>query len=294
MSQLATDLQMLRLAACSHCRLADFPTCRCSKKKRFRLAALPQTCSVSIAGLAPDSRDDAQKRRSSSARPRKTSKRFANIMHWQCEIYRVTAQWALTGKIIGTWETNDLNAVDVVRRFVSTAIDVSSDRVALAYREDAVGLRDNRSLYACVGFNREPVFQVAITTPRRCEYCRYISASGYELRGRFDCIEGYDYRYIGNNLTETEEKEECEPMSERERLQISDCLKERNMVPLEINPNSQRKQSNRALEQVREQCGCNWSARELGYRDLRFWKRIARCLRQKMRCQAIEHGEGYE
>ena len=223
-----------------------------------------------------DPDDEKKNKRSTSARSRKTSRKFVNSQKWQCETYRVTAQNALTGRIIGTWETNDLAKVTVVHGFVGQVLGIFSDRVALCYKGDAVGSEDQRSLYTCVEFNREPIFHVSIRAPRRCMYCRYISGLGYGLRGSFERIAEYDYRF---NAAQVDETEEIEPITDIDKFALADSF-------MEIKPNSDTVEINTALRELRESCYCDDIAREYGLRLPRCWRRVARGVRQKIRCRA--------
>ena len=216
-----------------------------------------------------------QTRRSSSARPRDTSQKYINARPWRCEIYRVTAQEACTGQIIGTWQTNDLASVSIVRSFVSGALNICGDRVVLVYTGHLVVDEENMPLFKFVAFNREPVFQAIIGKPTRCDYCKYISSMGYNLRGCFVLIGGYDYRFCPN---ESDESEECAPMSVKERRWLTEELKERNM---EIQPHRPKIQQDRVLEKIRAECYCKWSAQEFGWKSMRFWIRITRGLMRR-------------
>ena len=93
---------------------------------------------------------------------------------------------------------------------------------------------------------------------------------GGELTGKFEYIGGYDYRF---NPNESDGSQECEPMSVKEHLRLTDELKERHM---EIPPNSPQIQKDRALEKIRKECYCHLEASEFGWKCRRFWIRIAR------------------
>ena len=225
------------------------------------------------------SMDGEKTHRSSSERPRRSSQR----KRWECETYRVTACFAVTGEIIGTWEVDDLFKVTKVRHLAASVLDVCIERVFVAYGKNAVKREEHMPLYKFVEFKRKAIFVMNLAAPKRCIYCRCISQLGYELRGRFELIDPerparYDYRF---NPNETDELEECEHLVGTYGERVKEILK--------TETNREIKELVRTL---RTYCLCNLSAQELceygSYRALRFWKRIAEdrslfCLRRRIR-----------